>query len=519
MKKINLMIISVFTLLTAGNLKAQTIYDANRLIGGDLNGTARFVGMGGAMGALGGDISTMGTNPAGIGIYRSNDMMFSLGFNNTSAKSNSSGTEMNTDKFFGSFDNIGFVYSNKIGNQTALKYVNFGFNYHRMKSFDKNMVMSGDLNDVSQTDQFALQARGLNSTNMESQNVFFDNGIGWLSALAWNGHLIDPVSGQIDEYQGLMHGYPYGDFSSRERGGIQAYDFNVSFNIQDRVYLGATVGAYSVDYSKYTSYTESYEDDASNYTLENWFKTTGSGIDFKIGAIVRPFAASPLRLGVAVNTPVFYNLTDKSSAILNSNIDVNYDNVISESENKYIDTYEEAGDTKTDYRLTTPWKYNFSLGYTVGSNLALGAEYEYSDYSTSKLKYDDGVSMSDENYMIKQSLKGVSTFRLGAEYKVIPEFSIRGGYNHITASMDNGSYKSLPLRSIRTDTEYTNAKAINNYTLGMGYRGETFYADIAYQYSAYDEDFYLFDDETMNLPATKVSNSKSAVVFTLGMRF
>lgn len=83
--------------------------------------------------------------------------------------------------------------------------------------------------------------------------------------------------------------------------------------------------------------------------------------------------------------------------------------------------------------------------------------------------------------------------------------------------MDNGSYKSLPLNSVRTDTDYANAKAINNYTLGMGYRGETFYADIAYQYSAYDEDFYPFDN--LDLPATKVSNSKSAVVFTLGMRF
>lgn len=66
-------------LIGVGFLNAQTtIYDANRWMGSDLNGTARFVGMGGAMGALGGDITTMGTNPAGIGIYRSNDFMVSL---------------------------------------------------------------------------------------------------------------------------------------------------------------------------------------------------------------------------------------------------------------------------------------------------------------------------------------------------------------------------------------------------------------------------------------------------------
>lgn len=89
-----------------------TIYDANRWMGRDLNGTARFVGMGGALGALGGDISTVGTNPAGIGIYRSNEVMASFGFNNTGAK-DAGGAKV--DKFHGSFDNAGFVFSLKQG--------------------------------------------------------------------------------------------------------------------------------------------------------------------------------------------------------------------------------------------------------------------------------------------------------------------------------------------------------------------------------------------------------------------
>ena len=47
----------MFTAVGAG---AQTIYDATNIAQKELNGTARFVGMGGAMGALGGDISTIG---------------------------------------------------------------------------------------------------------------------------------------------------------------------------------------------------------------------------------------------------------------------------------------------------------------------------------------------------------------------------------------------------------------------------------------------------------------------------
>lgn len=125
-------------LIGVGFLNAQTtIYDANRWMGSDLNGTARFVGMGGAMGALGGDITTMGTNPAGIGIYRSNDFMVSFGFDNTGTKANGA----SLDKFHGSFDNAGFVFSTKIGNTTALRFANFGFNYRKMKSFNRSMLM------------------------------------------------------------------------------------------------------------------------------------------------------------------------------------------------------------------------------------------------------------------------------------------------------------------------------------------------------------------------------------------
>ena len=120
-------------LVAAAPISAQTVYDA--ATGKDLNGTARFVGMGGAMGALGGDISTIGTNPAGIGIYRSNDFMTSFGFSSYGTESKYLGDKFKSDKIQGSFDNLGFVFASKIGNETSLRYVNFGFSYHKAKSF------------------------------------------------------------------------------------------------------------------------------------------------------------------------------------------------------------------------------------------------------------------------------------------------------------------------------------------------------------------------------------------------
>lgn len=524
MKNIRLIMFAAIALAFTAGANAQTAFDANRLMGSELNGTARFVGMGGAMGALGGDISTIGTNPAGIGIYRSNDLMLSFGFNSTTADSEFAGNSMSSSKVKPSFDNIGFVYSNKIGNSTPLRYVNFGFNYHKLKNFNKVMTMGGDLNGLSQTDQMAGQAQGLNPDALDSKGAWGQNGIGWLSLLGWNGRLIS-----YDNKDGLYHGfgsatsYPYGDFSSEEKGSIQEYDFNVAFNLHDRVYLGLTIGAYNVDYSRYTYYREGFDyeegyGDHSFYTLDNWFKTTGAGVDVKLGLIVRPIESSPLRIGVAVHSPTFYNLRNVSSALLMS--DVVLDGKLEQYD---VDTQKAAGDAITDYRLVTPWKYNFSLGYTFGRYVALGAEYEYQNYSTAKLKQEiDGYveNMTEETNGIKDALKGVNTFRIGAELKPIPEFAIRFGYNHSSASIDQGVMKDIPYsgpNSIRTDTEYSTTKALNNYTVGMGYRGNMFYADVAYQYSAYKENFYPFFSEALD--ATKVNNYRSQVLFTLGIRF
>lgn len=529
MKTINLLKMITCALLLSSEVGAQTIYDAAKFSGKDLNGTARFVGMGGAMGALGGDISTISTNPAGIGIYRSNDLMTTFGFNYTSSESNYKGSIMNSDKYRGSFDNIGFVYSSKIGNQTALRYVNFGFNYHKAKSFNRDFAMSGNLNNLSQTDQMAVLSRGLNQNDMNLDYLGVNSAnAGWLSILGWNGCLIHPSPTTTNQYLGFPANDPSGSYSSRERGGIDAYDFNLSFNISNRVYLGFTLGAYDVNYTKNTYYEESFsssknpdyflENTDYAYSLESFMKTTGTGVDFKAGIIIRPVEESPLRIGAAIHTPTFYNLTIHNSAILTSNADVDAQKHIIPVKSYSFNTYNEIGGyAVTDYQVTTPWKYNLSLGYTIGSNVALGAEYEYQDYSTAKLSYGDGTRMSVENGMMKDYLKGVSTLRLGAEIKLVPEFSIRAGYNHTGGAFANGAYKSLPLNSVRTDTDYSNEKSINNYTLGLGYRAGSFYADIAYQYSAYKEDFYPFDN--LDLTKTSVNNDKQQVLLTLGFRF
>lgn len=132
MKKIITMAAMAVTLSTA----AQDTYQSAQLAGDDLNGTARYVGMGGAMEALGADLSTMGTNPAGIGMFRKSQASVSGGLQvfGGNYESNTLNSYLDGKKTTGSFDQIGFVLTTKAGHDS---YLNFGFNFHKSKNFNQ----------------------------------------------------------------------------------------------------------------------------------------------------------------------------------------------------------------------------------------------------------------------------------------------------------------------------------------------------------------------------------------------
>lgn len=514
----NRVMLTACALLVIATASAQNAYDAERLLGNDLNGTARFVGMGGAMGALGGDMSVMSSNPAGIGIYRSNDIALSFGFNKTATKGTFNGVSMNEDRTRASFDQIGFVYSNKIGNNTSLRYVNFGFNYHKSKNFNRLFSMGGPLDNLSQSWQLAqdMDRSGFSSTQFDDILASDNRYTKYWNKLPVLG-VMGVATGVVDWPEGSdrplgWDGYN-NNFFSRETGGINQYDFNVSFNIEDRVYLGATLGVYDVNYNRFTSYTENLRDDdgADNggYTLDNYYGLDGTGIDLKLGVIVRPFENSPFRIGFAVHTPTWYDLRENYNATMSSDIlafDKSYKQTLSDFLDPDYLVY--------DYNLTTPWKFNVSTGTTLAGVLALGAEYEYQDYSASTLKDMDGYELGDQS-SINDFLKGVHTFRIGMEARVMPEFSFRAGYNYTSAAFSKDAYSALSNYSTRTD--FNNTESKNTVTFGLGYRGSVIYADLAYKYDMYKSNFYAFDD--LDLPATKVDNDRHQLLLTIGARF
>lgn len=522
MKRNRLFILAATMLSSFSFMQAQTSYEAAALLDTDLGGTARFVGMGGAMSALGADLSVMGTNPAGIGLYRSWDlgMSFSGGWVTQRTRSNS--TRNRSFDSYGAVDNVGFVVANKVSNENALRFTNFGFNYRNVKRFGGKMGMASNLNGLSQTGQMAWQAYE-NADNVFAsdfdynspdgfyqKNYYDDPRIGWLTLLGADGWLIDATA--LDG--GSYYGSDANNYSEVLSGGIDAYDFNLSFNLVDAVYLGVTLTAYDVDRRLESTYTEYF--DGGDYTLQNFYRTTGSGYDLKFGAILRPFVESSFRIGVSATTPTVYSLRDYNSAIISSFVTFADGSTIEGS----MDTFDEnayGGDCYTDYTMIAPAKVNVSVGGTIGTSLALGAEYEYSNYGAAKLYYEDGNENTLMNDHTAENFTGQHILRLGAEKMFPGSFYTRVGYNHLTGGYKADAWKMIPVNSVQTNTAYKNIRSTNNFTCGVGFRGDTFYADAALLYSRQSSDFYPFEER--ELKATTLSRNLLKGMLTVGLRF
>lgn len=527
-------------LMIAISANAQETYENAKLVGEDLNGTARYVGMGGAMEALGADISTIGTNPAGLGLFRHSNLSVSGGL-----LMQSNGKEFtNGNKTNASFDQIGGVYSTRTG---AKSFLNFGFNYHKGKNFDYILNAANSLNGSSQNKQSFIKGLvgsesnggfyvdrdpktnanvGYSDLNKKSNAYTFSQ----IDYLYWNTLIPTNNPTKPYDYDG---GNDY-TFNRAHNGYIGNYDFSISGNLNDRVYLGVTFGIKDVHYNAYSEYSENLVSGARASVADNR-SITGSGFDVTAGVIVRPIESSPFRIGAYVKTPTWYDLTTSNTTSL-----IDYRNYGAANNSKYVNN-------SYDFKIWTPWKFGFSLGHTIGSSLALGATYEYEDYSHINTRindggyidywtgsyYDSSIADTQMNNHTREVLKAVSTLKLGVEYKPTTNLALRAGYNYVSPMYFSDGQKDPGLSSLGTSyasaTDYTDWKATNRFTLGVGYQIDKFNIDLAYQYSSQAGDFYPFSNvKNININSTtynniatgtKVKNDKSQLLLTLGYRF
>lgn len=499
--------------LGAGNMAAQDIYTVEQMSANDLNGDARFIGMGGAMGALGANISAMSNNPAGIGLYRRGD--FAITGSLLGEPSNSANASyLGTSRVKASLDQLGFVYAMNIGDR-SLKFVNIGFNYRKARNF-KNLAAFNNIPLADGRSQ-GWQLRGLAYTDSQ----------GWLDLskdddrmrttplanLAYDTFVLDPAVDGNKKISDYKHSYAEAYHYGRAQwGDRQEFDFNIGFNFSEQYYLGVNIGAYNISGSTRMEYEEASlgEDGQPFYTTNGQRKTylqqvstdfSGTGVDAKFGFIARPFAEKPFRLGIAVSTPTYYAISSSSTLNLSSP----YEHT--DKQGNHFDYTESSVNSFNEYRLRTPWKANFSVATTFGGKVAVGAEYEIADHTSAQVRYLDdfnydyamiGAGTVDRSMqdMIDSYLRDTHTLRLGIEASLAPKWLARVGYNYVSSPISKKALLNLfttsPSYNYATGTDYVNLGETNRLTLGLGYRTSSFYADVAYQYQTQSATLYPF---------------------------
>lgn len=532
MKYRSLMFASAFLASVAG--MAQNPYMNEKWMPTDISGTARYVGMGGALGALGADLSAGANNPASMALFRRSDVSLSF-----SVLSQKDFADVVGDKNHMSFDQMGFVFSTPIMADN-LKYINFGVNYQKRANFNNAFIADGDTRGLSQT---GAMADILNYTQYSTP----------LADLMYNSCLVNPVyerdeAGVVvrdDEGNAVIKDKSYTswradreNYSRVTEGGIMGYDFNLSMNFNDRIYVGLAMGVNDVDYHSNSVYSE-FDEQGELYSLYNTHSVDGYGFNGQFGVIVRPFEFSPFRVGLSVETPTFYHLESRQFYSI--------DSPFSEDENcnivggEYVNYNPEYDLDALRMRIRTPWKVKASLGNTFDKYLAVGLEYEYAHFGKIKQEYQDwgyddwggeyyGDAISDRNMddLHEAVLKAMHTLRLGMEVNVTDNFAFRLGYNYMSkmfkkdAALDQAN--PSPAFGYQTSTAFMNKGDVNILTAGIGYHGKHFYADMAYKYRQQKAGFLAFDDYYIRndeeyLTPIDVDLSSHQVFFTLGYKF
>ncbi len=459
-------------------------------------GTARFVSMGGSFGALGGDFSALGINPAGLGIFRSSEFTITPSLNYSQIESTYFNTWEEDMKYNVNLGNVGVVFAFPVGSQVeegGWQFVNIGLGINRHNNFNQRWIAEG-YNPYS-----TKMASILQQANREGSVDHLDP---FLTQLAWETWLI----GEEDNggfFTDMLHGVDQRQ-ETNTTGSIREFVLSMAANYNDRLYLGATVGFPSISYEEENIYHEADNLDAdpvfNSMTYNNSFKTSGSGYNFKLGAIVR--LTNMIRIGGAFHSPTFYELRDRYRASMRSDLNLDYD------------SYEaKSPEGRFDYELNTPLKAIGSVGLVFGQSGLLNIDYEYIDYTKTRLRSSEYM-FSDENRAIRESFTTQHAVRVGGEIRLNPVI-LRAGYG----------FYSNPYKSDVNDAERSIISA------GFGLREKDYFIDFAYTYSFFAEKYHLYlldsnDPGDYGLPGVEwhppvVERDFSASTFriTVGWRF
>ena len=492
----------LFILIFSSISHGQSVDEILNLIRDNPIGTARYQSMGGAFGALGGDLSAININPASSSVFNDNQYGFTLA---TEKKSNKSlyfnNTEnQNENKF--SISQGGGVWLYKNSGDGNINKISFGFNAQTNNSFENSFSIKGRNSSNSIDKFFVNNSAGLNLNDLsvgENENIsgvykYLGEFYGYSAQqafLAYQSYLID-----FDEDSNTFFSiakYDNGvdqNYNMESNGVNTKYNFNVALQLKDNFYFGLNINTHDVFIDNYVRYTENNFDSDSAITsiiFENSLITKGEGFSIQLGAITK---INSVRLGLAYQSPTWYTMQDETYQFLEVNSKdtngVNFNDII---DPRVLNVYPR-------YDLRTPSSITTSAAFIFGKIGLFSIDIVSRDYSKVKLK--PNYEFLNLNKEINSKLTNTQDIRIGTEFRIY-KLSLRGGYTKVGSPYSDSKMM----------------KDSNSYSLGMGFDfGETL-INFSYKTLNSESNKQLFDSGLTDSAKlnTKQSISSLSIIF------
>jgi len=481
--------------------------DALRYSQDILGGTARFSAMGGAFAAVGGDMSTLAYNPAGIAVYTKNQLEITPGLTLQSTNASNSTQSTTNENSTLNLQSAGLVATKKIRSKdkdaVGWKSYNFGFSYNRLNNFNDNVTIQDYSNSSTYLDYVAKQA-----TQYGTSDQFFAN------PSYYAGLLDDTIAGQ---YFNIIHpnlASGNGDYIEQTEniattGSMGEFDIAFGGNYNNKLFIGASVGIVDVNYNLTDTYSEvaEYTDQAfgfQNYSLTQNLTTGGTGYNVKLGFIYRIF--DWLRIGGSVISPTYFSMSDNYS----TNWTATYSPSPYFTSGGYVSTYPSSVNNGSplgasesyNYNLTTPLKAIGGAAVVINNQGIISADYEYVDYSTINVNSSDlgGDYTSALNNAISQDFIQANNLRFGFEWVLYP-VSFRAGY-----AIYGNPYNT-------SNVGYSSPRT--TYSAGIGLKVNKVSFDFAYTLMQYSEQYSFYE----GAPTSTLKTNLSSAIFTLAYTF
>ncbi|RYY32817.1 MAG: hypothetical protein EOP46_18045 [Sphingobacteriaceae bacterium] len=498
---------------------AQYAQDAINFSSSQAGSTSRVKALGNAGTAIGGDLSSISINPAGIGFFTKSELSLTPEFNGGKASSILYGNRDQSTKNSVNLNNASVVFYSQLRNNNADKTkgwlsLNFGASYSRTNNFNNSAFIVGQnaQSGSSIADFYAELGTNFNYAPSGGNIPNFSDSP--LAGIAYN-HGLTVTDGPVEQDDNGVGYYniipttavgPSQTVNYARSGDVSEVNLAIGANHSNNFYLGFGIGITSLRSDFSSTFTErgtSFDDPAEQYNTSLLIDQSvrGTGFNAKLGAIYRPVEA--VRLGATITSPTWYNMEE-----------LYYETVETRFGSEGL---QRAGnDYQTQYNLTMPFRASFGAAVFIGDRGFITGDVEYVDYKGTKLDSED-FDMSVDNNDIKDLYKSTFNYKLGAELRATDNFFLRGGYNIQSNPNKFTGYNA----ALNNERQQDDIKTVSG---GVGFRKGRYYIDATYSHSTSNYFYapYMFNgtyNNTVTNPDATLKREYNNVFLTVGLRF